>query len=275
MVRLVLALLFSAIPAASERLPYRVFNTANSLVRNTVTRLRRDPKGYLWICTEEGLSLFDGLRFIDYTVEDGLPDRRVNDILPARDGTYWLATGSGVFRFRPRSASMPGQRQRPWFSAVPLRDMSGSHSFRVLLEDRRGVVWAGGRSGLYRLQANSGVLEPVPLHPLGSSVLTIYEDEMRQLVGTTDGLYRYSDRSGNAVRLFVLPDVWALHMFASRSEAALHFPRFERYPKHDGRIGGLRFHATRSSAAPRFLGFTTISTSCPSATRKRISRSTE
>ena len=34
-------------------------------------------------------------------------------------------------------------------------------------------------------------------------------------------------------------------------------------------------YATRSSAAPRFLGFTTISTSCPSATRKRIRRSTE
>lgn len=34
-------------------------------------------------------------------------------------------------------------------------------------------------------------------------------------------------------------------------------------------------YATRSSPVPRFLGFTTISTSCPSATRKRMRRSTE
>ena len=34
-------------------------------------------------------------------------------------------------------------------------------------------------------------------------------------------------------------------------------------------------HATRNSACPRFLAVTTMSTSCPSATRKRISRSTE
>lgn len=34
-------------------------------------------------------------------------------------------------------------------------------------------------------------------------------------------------------------------------------------------------YATRSSAVPCFLGLTTISTSCPSATRKRMRRSTE
>lgn len=34
-------------------------------------------------------------------------------------------------------------------------------------------------------------------------------------------------------------------------------------------------YATRSSAVPCVLGFTTISTSCPSATRKRMRRSTE
>jgi predicted RNA binding protein YcfA (HicA-like mRNA interferase family) len=39
--------------------------------------------------------------------------------------------------------------------------------------------------------------------------------------------------------------------------------------------GHCGFYATRSSAVPRFLAFTTISTSCPSATRKRIRRSTE
>lgn len=37
----------------------------------------------------------------------------------------------------------------------------------------------------------------------------------------------------------------------------------------------LRRYATRSSAMRRFLGLTTISTSCPSATRKRMRRSTE
>lgn len=34
-------------------------------------------------------------------------------------------------------------------------------------------------------------------------------------------------------------------------------------------------YATRSSPGPRLVGFTTISTSCPSATRNRIRRSTE
>src|ERR1017187_6702879 len=44
---------------------------------------------------------------------------------------------------------------------------------------------------------------------------------------------------------------------------------------HASRDGHCGIYATRSSAEPRFLGFTTISTSWPSATRKRMRRSTE
>jgi hypothetical protein len=37
--------------------------------------------GFLWFCTGEGLSRFDGYRFTNYTTDQGLPAAAVNDLL--------------------------------------------------------------------------------------------------------------------------------------------------------------------------------------------------
>ena len=211
--RVAVSLLISAIAVCGEQLPYRVFTTADGLVRNTITRIRRDPKGYLWICTVEGLSLFDGSRFTNYTAADGLPDRHVNDLLPARDGSYWLATSSGLFRFRPRRALAPGQNQNPGFDPVSGRGGSHSGSVGVLLEDTNGVIWAGGRSGLCRVPRHYPRCETVAMQPPGSPVLALSEDTSGRLwIGARDGLYRFSEASGSAVRVFEAADVAAVHI---------------------------------------------------------------
>lgn len=41
----------------------------------------------------------DGARGGTYAVDDGLPDRRVNDWLVSRTGDYWLATHEGCAAF--------------------------------------------------------------------------------------------------------------------------------------------------------------------------------
>jgi ligand-binding sensor domain-containing protein len=86
--------------AISERLPIKTYTTADGLARDHVGRIVRDSHGFLWFCTLDGLSRFDGYNFTSYRVEDGLPFPVVNDILEAGSSTYWLATnGGGVVRF--------------------------------------------------------------------------------------------------------------------------------------------------------------------------------
>src|SRR5215831_13491681 len=99
---LTLAVLLSicaAMPVEADQPVTRLYTTEDGLVRKWVTRIRSDSRGRLWFCTVEGLSLFDGERFSNYTTAQGLPHRVVNDILDAGDGTYWLATGAGLYRF--------------------------------------------------------------------------------------------------------------------------------------------------------------------------------
>src|SRR5215469_14431800 len=96
----------------------RLFTTEDGLARNWVKRIRSDHAGRLWFCTVEGLSVFDGERFTNYTVADGLPNRYVSDFLDAGDAGYWIIGPAGLFRFRPRGGA--GRAAAPVFTKIVL-----------------------------------------------------------------------------------------------------------------------------------------------------------
>jgi ligand-binding sensor domain-containing protein len=87
-----LALLSVAAPAHGERLPVRTFTTADGLANDVVNRIVGDSRGYLWFCTREGLSRFDGHGFTTYGIDDGLPSAVIYDLVETRQGIYWIAT---------------------------------------------------------------------------------------------------------------------------------------------------------------------------------------
>src|SRR5690349_5383655 len=128
----------------AERLPLKTYTTADGLASNRISRIVRDSRGFLWFCTEQGLSRFDGFSFVNYTTAQGLPDDDVTDFLETREGDYWVATYKGLCRFNPKSAQKarnnnaadpnqmfvvyhPGENPRSW-------------SIKALYQDRAGKV---------------------------------------------------------------------------------------------------------------------------------------
>src|SRR5213595_1244528 len=95
-----LLLLVSSLRA--EQLPLKNYTTADGLPRDSISRIVRDSRGFLWFCTEEGLSRFDGYSFTNYSTAQGLPQPAVNDLLETRTGEYWVATDGGLVHFNPR-----------------------------------------------------------------------------------------------------------------------------------------------------------------------------
>jgi ligand-binding sensor domain-containing protein len=83
------------ITSPAEQLPIKTYTTADGLLRDEVNRIKQDSRGFLWFCTNDGLSRFDGYGFTNYTTDDGLPHRVVNDLLETRSGVLWIATNNG------------------------------------------------------------------------------------------------------------------------------------------------------------------------------------
>src|SRR6185503_18961319 len=99
-------LLVAVTTAQAERLPIRGYTVEDGLAHARVRRIVRDARGFLWFCTIDGLSRFDG-------------------------------TGRAARNGR-RPADPPGQL----FSPVPFEGPPTQHQVRVLLEDQAGRVWA-------------------------------------------------------------------------------------------------------------------------------------
>src|SRR5947209_16304618 len=108
--RIIFLLLVASLPslARAERLPLKAYTTADGLAHNVINKIVRDSRGFLWFCTEEGLSRFDGYSFTNFGIEQGLPHASVNDILETRGGEYWVATNGGLVRFNPKGAPSSG-----------------------------------------------------------------------------------------------------------------------------------------------------------------------
>src|SRR5213082_2328602 len=154
---LALALVFGACSVSAQQLPVRTYTTADGLPRDYVLRIVPDSRGFLWFCTADGLSRFNGYEFTNYGVEQGLPNPVINDLLETRRGVYWVATnGGGVARFNPAPSRDQPSQTRNLFTAFPVGDGLTSNRVNVLYEDVAGQVWAGTDEGLFRLDESNG-----------------------------------------------------------------------------------------------------------------------
>ena len=206
-------LLWTTLPAHAQRLPIKIYTTADGLAHDAVYKIVRDSRGFLWFCTFEGLSRFDGYSFTTYGVADGLPSQVVKDLIETRDGRFWVATDAGVGLFNPNgitgsgatSPSPPGARRPALFTIYVPREDRGSRVVTSLLLDHAGRIWCGTFGGLYQITEQNGRAEFRRI-PSVSAVTSMLEDRHGIMwLASPAGLYRlfpdgrvehYSERQG-------------------------------------------------------------------------------
>src|SRR6266480_7632374 len=145
--------------APAERLPVRVYTTADGLADNIINKIVRDSRGFLWFCTAGGLSRFDGYDFTNYGTDQGLPQSGINDLLETRSGDYWVATSGGLVHFNPKglpATQFTGPNDPAPMFEVVLPEETDRHARFVtsLFESRDGSVWCGTHKGLFRLNTS-------------------------------------------------------------------------------------------------------------------------
>lgn len=195
-------------PLLAERLPVKTYTVADGLQRDTVYRIRLDSRGFLWFCTAEGISRFDGSGMTNFTVADGLPNRSANDFLETKSGAVYIATGKGLARLNPHG--LRGSKENPLFTTF-LPDNPKAERILTLFEDKNSQVWVGTSDGLFKLIDAGGQIR-FELVPLGKplyetiSVNEIIEDRRDALwIATADnGLLRLA--AGADARRFTMDD---------------------------------------------------------------------
>jgi ligand-binding sensor domain-containing protein/signal transduction histidine kinase len=198
---------------------FRSWTTRDGLSNDFVRALAEDPRGNIWVGTDNGLLRLEGNRFVridgvgnvpalavhaiyrdrsdnlwvggsklislnggtvtEYTMRGEPSQNRVKSILQTADGTIWVGTVSGLNRLAPGAKS---------FDRVPR--ISGT--VRVLRQTANGVLWVGTiGQGVYQDQAGRMTQITAPASLPSNTVLNFFEDNERNFwIGTQAGMLR-------------------------------------------------------------------------------------
>ena len=191
-----LSVYFFAPEIFAKRLPVKIYTSADGLGSSFVDYLMRDSRGFMWFCTRDGLSRFDGSRFVNYQIGNENSPPGIESIFETSEGVYWISTTGGTYRFDPRDIPPPGT-DVPRLNAEFIPAIGRGQFY----EDKRGNLWVlSGALGRIIEQDGKFLMESVPLNLPSKSTNSLLVNGMRE---TDDGSL-WMDTTWGLVRL--LPD---------------------------------------------------------------------
>src|SRR4030095_2948032 len=91
---LILACLFICTISFAQLYPFVHYTPREGLVNNKAKFVFQDSKGKLYIGTFGGLSIYDGSRFTNFDINNGLDNNLINDIVEMGDDSVWILVNS-------------------------------------------------------------------------------------------------------------------------------------------------------------------------------------
>lgn len=139
----------------------RLYTTEYGLPNSQVNSIYQDARGFVWICTENGLARFDGLDFMTFRhvrdKADALASDLVLSVFQDSHNTFWVGTSMGLQTFDPTLRS---------FNHVDLQDPfspGSTQHISAIKEIKTGIgkseVWvATSQHGVYVMDSDSHAL---------------------------------------------------------------------------------------------------------------------
>lgn len=154
--------------------PYFVVtkDTFSTTGPHDITRnVLEDRDGNIWLATWEGIILYDGRRFTNFTLKENLRKFHVFTILEDRDGYIWFGTiRGGLYRYDPRadqasSRYVQTKAGHEPFTLFTTADGLANDMILCMMQDKDGLIWIGTDDGVSRY-------DPSARHEHGSKIFT-------------------------------------------------------------------------------------------------------
>ena len=135
---IIFACFFIWAATAAQQYPFVHYSPKDGLISNKVRNIYQDSKGRLYFTSLNGLSVYDGARFSNYTSKNGLDNDIVNCVMEMGDDSVWIITNSA------RINCLVNGKIKP----VLLKD-SEAPIINSLYRDDKGILYAATDQGLY------------------------------------------------------------------------------------------------------------------------------
>lgn len=140
-------------PAPTMRFEH--LSVEDGLAQESVLAMAQDSDGFMWFGTQNGLSRFDGYRFVNFRNAVGdpatLPSNWIRVLHVDREGRLWVGTDGGLARY---DAATQGFQH--FLPEEPARRGNGNRHVRAIIDDGKGGFWLGTGDGLQHFDVASG-----------------------------------------------------------------------------------------------------------------------
>ncbi len=157
---------------------------------NSLYSLAADSSGNLWCGSANGLAVYDGTEFHNFTTQDGLPDNFCNDIAFDTAWNAWIATDNGI----AKATVDPGWQLH--CQSYGVKEGLTSGLTLLITEDKKHNIWIGHNKGLDKFNPAAKTFTPygraegfIPIETYMGAVSLGKNGEI--WFGTVDGAMRY------------------------------------------------------------------------------------
>ena len=166
-----------------------------------VVEAYEDKKGNLWFGTmHDGAARYDGSTLEYFSMKDGLPIYAVTSFAEDNDGTLWVGTQDGIYRFNGESFTKVGVSE-----GLPASNGPSPLSWADVQADKKGEIWAGVGTKVFHYKGQSFtefktpiVAEKITSYSIvAGDVSLAMEDRNGNLWFSTDGdgAYKFDGKS--------------------------------------------------------------------------------
>lgn len=176
-----------------DMLTFQNISTKDGLSQNSIIRIYQDSKGYIWLCTRDGLNRYNGTEFKIYRSTPGdsfsLSNSDITSIVEDAHGDIWIGTYNGLNRMNPYTGKCTH------FYASTTRETISDNCIKHLYKDSHHNIWIGTTKGLDVYNPRSNDFSRIYTH---GAVTWIAEDSFGNLCFTNDkeGFFTYNMVSG-------------------------------------------------------------------------------
>jgi ligand-binding sensor domain-containing protein/serine phosphatase RsbU (regulator of sigma subunit) len=212
--------------AIAQKYDLVIHNSETGLVGNQVNDIAQDKSGVIWVATNNGVSAFDGISFVNYTQSSGLSEDLCVSVLVDDQGRIWVGHQAGgvslidndsIYRFRETEGLVnnevhdiiQSENGNIWvatfggisiydgetWSRITTENGLSFNNIQVLEQFSDGAIWAGSYGAGINVIDGSKVEH---LH-MGNGLVNNYVTSLREqdghmLVGTLGGLANWDGK---------------------------------------------------------------------------------
>jgi signal transduction histidine kinase/ligand-binding sensor domain-containing protein/DNA-binding response OmpR family regulator len=199
--------------AQDQKLVFHRLTDNDGLSNGSVADIFQDSQGFIWLCTEDGLNLFDGYTFKTYkhssTDSTSISNNTVLTIIEDKGGKIWVGTNNGLNVFDRSSQTF----KKYFFNQNNSKSISSDRITKFCL-DHNDQLWIGTDNGLNRFNPQTkdftryNVKEDLSRNVKGNTISDLACDK-NGMIWTSEyfrGMFRIDPKTGSVKNFPVNPN---------------------------------------------------------------------